>query len=613
MAYVGNTARLCQAIVDGDLEHVEDWCAQEGVDVNRRDHTGRTPLHLATMSSTPEVLQCLIDHGARLVARLVDGSTALHIASRRGNVAMVKAILERSEANEEEDARKEDLTKQARHAAREAVKKEQDSAFTDIEMQNGIENMEEDDVMEDTDSTDSDRMTEGSFVKLPGPGDEMETSDNDNKDEPDVFEVNVLGWDYPVSPLRLAIMGGHIDVIELLVSTFGADILLPIKLVYAHDNTPRAAIFTLILALQLPSVESSRTMEKLLTFGASSSQADMNGFSALQYIVDSGRMDILEILLKFDESATRRAVNNVTVLGWQNNAKSSVALLTAIQGRHLTMAKRLLEIGAEHTVSRAAFVQAYHRTFEYASRDPEEMKKAYETTVEQPIVAAIRCELPELVQHLTLLGADGNTLPNTAYSRISSPQSRYYTDVNSLLDIVQDNIKQFKSFGSAKSTTLDLPAPFEQDDVYLKGLQSGSYKHWLAVYDLAQAKSLHEMQMKWYKASLKEPEVHEDTVAKAVAVADMLVEYEAIGTALLAKNAKTFAALYPHIKEADRNTPVYPYGVHQSSLWDREPYTTTHKFLVPDLTDAKIRGYFQLFDAAWESDTSTVKELTLGS
>jgi hypothetical protein len=33
MAYVGDTARLCQAIVDNDLEHVQDWCEQEGVDV----------------------------------------------------------------------------------------------------------------------------------------------------------------------------------------------------------------------------------------------------------------------------------------------------------------------------------------------------------------------------------------------------------------------------------------------------------------------------------------------------------------------------------------------------------------------------------------------------
>jgi hypothetical protein len=39
MAYVGNTARLCQAIIDGDQEHVEDWLSQEGSDPNTRDYS----------------------------------------------------------------------------------------------------------------------------------------------------------------------------------------------------------------------------------------------------------------------------------------------------------------------------------------------------------------------------------------------------------------------------------------------------------------------------------------------------------------------------------------------------------------------------------------------
>lgn len=39
MAYVGNTARLCQAIVDEDLEHVVDWLEQEGSDPNCRDYS----------------------------------------------------------------------------------------------------------------------------------------------------------------------------------------------------------------------------------------------------------------------------------------------------------------------------------------------------------------------------------------------------------------------------------------------------------------------------------------------------------------------------------------------------------------------------------------------
>jgi hypothetical protein len=39
MAYVGNTARLCQAIIDQDAEHVEDWLSQAGADPNCRDYS----------------------------------------------------------------------------------------------------------------------------------------------------------------------------------------------------------------------------------------------------------------------------------------------------------------------------------------------------------------------------------------------------------------------------------------------------------------------------------------------------------------------------------------------------------------------------------------------
>lgn len=67
MAYVGNTARLCSAIVDGDLKDVENWLAQEGADPNQRDHTGRTPLQLAVICSTPDIVRCLVKHGSRLV------------------------------------------------------------------------------------------------------------------------------------------------------------------------------------------------------------------------------------------------------------------------------------------------------------------------------------------------------------------------------------------------------------------------------------------------------------------------------------------------------------------------------------------------------------------
>ena len=161
MAYVGDTARLCQAIVDGELEHVEDWCSQEGVDVNRRDYTGRTPLHLAVMASKPEIVQCLIDTGARLIARLVDGRTALHIAAARGNAEMVKALMDKSLANEEEEEEKED----ARRAARKAELDSKDKPDQEIEIEDDAES-EASEITLDNEQEEEDAMTMGSFVKI---------------------------------------------------------------------------------------------------------------------------------------------------------------------------------------------------------------------------------------------------------------------------------------------------------------------------------------------------------------------------------------------------------------------------------------------------------------
>ena len=116
MAYVGNTQELCQHICDGNLQLVQEWCERNPESIDRRDHTGRTPLHLAAQSSTHEVLKRLVDHGARIVARLVDGFTALHLASARGEVDMITTLLEKSEENENIEAEKEQKRRAAKHS-----------------------------------------------------------------------------------------------------------------------------------------------------------------------------------------------------------------------------------------------------------------------------------------------------------------------------------------------------------------------------------------------------------------------------------------------------------------------------------------------------------------
>lgn len=275
MAYIGNTQELCQRICDGDVDFVDDWCKKNPDAVDRRDHTGRTPLHLSAQCSTPEVLKCLVDNDARIVSRLVDGMTALHIAAARGNVDMVTILLERSEANEAEEADKEDLKRaKKQEGSQSANKRSNDEDATDEdEDESTDEDKDSDEEMDDTSSEDDTAMTEGSFVKVDDKKRSDEDAlDNDRGDEPDIYDVNVLAWDSPVSPLHLAILGGHAEVIKTLISTFGADALLPIKIVNQYTRSPQHAIMTLVLAARLIGKSALRVTHELLVHGASSAK-----------------------------------------------------------------------------------------------------------------------------------------------------------------------------------------------------------------------------------------------------------------------------------------------------------------------------------------------------
>src|SRR5262245_264872 len=91
------------------------------------------------MSSSPEIVQTLIDHGARLVARLADGRTALHLAAARGNLEMVKMIMQRSEQNEEEEAKKEDIRKRAKLAARKGTSEQPEGGKENTNLEEDID------------------------------------------------------------------------------------------------------------------------------------------------------------------------------------------------------------------------------------------------------------------------------------------------------------------------------------------------------------------------------------------------------------------------------------------------------------------------------------------
>ena len=103
-----DTRKLFNAIVQGDRAAVGQIISQEGFDLNRRDHVGRTPLQLAILSKEVDIACDLIDAGARMTARVVDGRTALHLAAQFDLPKVVRKLLERSAVNQEKAKEEEE-------------------------------------------------------------------------------------------------------------------------------------------------------------------------------------------------------------------------------------------------------------------------------------------------------------------------------------------------------------------------------------------------------------------------------------------------------------------------------------------------------------------------
>jgi len=107
---------------------------------------------------------CLVDQEAKIVARLVDGMPSLYLAAARGDPKMFRTLLEKSEANEEEEAEKGAQKKAS-------TNHNQNKTADDIELvkdsgddSDGMD-VDENEASSDGDST---AMKHGSFVQIRG-------------------------------------------------------------------------------------------------------------------------------------------------------------------------------------------------------------------------------------------------------------------------------------------------------------------------------------------------------------------------------------------------------------------------------------------------------------
>ncbi|KAI1764033.1 ankyrin [Hypoxylon sp. FL1150] len=637
MAYVGNTARLCQAIVDGDIEHVEDWLSQEGADPNKRDYTGRTPLHLAVISSTPQIVKCLVDHGARLVARLADGRTALHLAAARGDTEMVKILLEKSNANEEKEEEKQDQRRKARRAARIDDQVDKPKNTEPAKSDKGSDDGDDDsdaELLTDVTSEDGDdaksAMT-GSFVKV-SKEDEAKDEDvmilDDDQSEPDFYKIDIVAWDSKCSPLHLAILGGHCEVVKLLCQEFGADVLLPVKFGDGSYSNPNIAILTLVLALALPVDQAVRMAETLLGLGATSSQADASSVTAFHRYIQNGQHKLIDNLWENDKMGLKAAINHVAINGNFRNSSATTPLMTAIDNGDSILVLKLLEAGAKPDIDFDSWLKSAKVSFADQLRDFEQNKERFRNTVEQPLIVAIKSLQPSSAVELLEKGADPNTLTSASQNVIRNEYARRYDKGRSALDIVNDLLDQFRKImrelpGSSELTEpgrrpgfysaenlsyLEQPSePFGTTE-FLEKFEEGTYQHFLVSTDIQEKLDDYKRDLERFEGQKSKNDNLKGLPEKRQAIEDMISQLESVEKALQAKDAKTFKQMYPDIPEFEQST--------SSSSKNQSPpsYALEFKFHnVTDVTDARKAAYVKLFEAAWAGDLATIKSLTLAS
>jgi ankyrin repeat protein len=591
MAYVGNTQLLCQAINDYDLHYVEQWLSQEGNDPSTRDHTGRCPLHLAVTSSTLEIVQCLIDHGARLVARLVDGKTALHLACLRGDPRIVAALLKRSEANEEEEANKMDAKRKLRLAAKETQDKKNISTPS-----------AQDPTFEIVDEVDAesvvDAMTDGSMVNIKTPETNAdEKLDVQDDDSPDVYDVNVLTWDTPTSPLHLAVLNGHLDVVQCLVEEFGANVLLPVVLPSYHAYEPsRGALLILTLATKLPLDKAKEMTRLLFKLGASCAQADSRRKTALEYCVASAP-DLLQTYLDADPTGAARALKHITVQGPSYDVQISSPLMTAISNGDTETALRLLSAGARADVP----LEVYLKGVDAATKDE------FEEKVQQPVILAVEEDMPSLAAVLVeQYGIDCNTMTNLSWRMVHNSYDRSHYG-ETLLDLVKYKIKQLREWKHERPNRL-APHPLKEDSEYLSEYPIGTYQFWSATQQLKLAKTTYDGEWERYVQDQRIDDVDENGLEeKQAAIYDKLDEFRNLEALLEKRSAKTFKELHPEIegRGASQQHGCYHYD-------PRQVFEVKFGFKTSANASDEVRErYVRLFDSVWQGDVKAIKELTM--
>ncbi|EXA52954.1 hypothetical protein FOVG_00985 [Fusarium oxysporum f. sp. pisi HDV247] len=567
-----------------------------------------TPLHLAVMTSTPEVIKCLVERGARLTARLADGKNALHLAASRGDVEIIKILMEKSIENEEAEEERQDKKRRAAKKPssdnNDGVRNEGAASDPDGESDGEI-------IDDETTDADAASMTTGSFVKIKQV--EAENAEDlvpeESSDEPDFFNVDALAWDLQCSPLHLAIAEGNEDAVRVLCD-YGTDSILPVKSLAEHGDS--RVILTLVLALTLPNDKAKSMANLLMRLGATSAQADSKGCTAFHRYVESGEVELIDTLLDNDKTGIKAAINHMVCDGSYWNAETIAPINTAVQSGDVALVLKLLTAGAAAHIDFDNWLKSA-KVSDMSGRlgNLETNQKMYKETVEQPLITAIRSGRTDVAIKLLEGGADPNSLNTETHRLIFNEYQRNWNKGQSALDLIQKSLKSLRGF-TVETNGPVKPRETPGIDEFLSHFTPGSYSHWVVSEQVGSEKRSFASRLKRYEEDIKKNPEPKGVPEKLEAIKELSAGFKALEEELISRGGKTFDELHPDIKTNLRNNAsstssrikdekkaIKPFEFHFSFNNDR------------DMTEKRRDGYIELMEAAWAGDIEKVKELSL--
>ncbi|KAJ7062801.1 ankyrin repeat protein [Mycena amicta] len=579
LVYIGPTEKFFTAIAGGDRAGVAQLI-KDGHDVNRRDHVGRMPLHVAIFCRQAEIACDLVDAGARMTSRLVDGRTSLHLAAQMDLLVVVKKLLERSAVNKE---------KAGKIGSDEDEKKDEGVVDPQRERMSSEDDWtsEEDDMAmsdEDADSEGSeDAKPQKTATKAPeAPADQNAGDLPEELDVPDVFDVNLTDWDLTYSPLAYAIVFGSLPVVQVLLDA-GADAKSPLQA--KGSNTA-----VLPLTLTIIGDDDERTCkiaERLIAEGASCSAMETTGEARTLFsrAVEANRANLVATFLRCDPNA--QTALNFPQVGWNG---ATTPLVTAVSLNNYSTVAAMIAHGVKFDLSQ----EEVERAFADSKRYNYVPDKRNNSTIE---AALLRHD--DIIRLLTELGAEINTGVRQAMQQNSRPESRrtYLDWVRYAIKWAEDRIAEFEAQINPPAASTASPASAESLSGWAKYLRD-----YLAETKRKQAQ---------INPTQQRPTHQEQNRDKWIGVKGYLCDTEKF---LVEHGAKTWVEVFPDQVTTASEPQAVSFGTQSTALkgpTGPKYYAMSggwNQNAVPSFLESL---YDELFEACYAGNNDRIQELCL--